>query len=48
MYSADWKIPDDIHAAAVRRMEDWLNNECPEPDLAFSITDQFKAIVASW
>lgn len=48
MYSGDWQIPDAVHAEAVRRLEAWLNTECPEPDKAFSLTNQFKAIVANW
>lgn len=48
LYSADWQLSDDIHAAAVRRLQIWLDTECSDPDRPISGTAQFKAITAHW
>ena len=48
IYSSDWRIPADIHAAASKRLQAWLDTECPEPDRAFSISNTFRTIVAKW
>ena len=48
MYSSDWRLPEDIHAQAIERLEKWLDNECAEPDQPISTTSQFTAIAARW
>ena len=48
MYSADWLIPDDIHAEAVRRMDAWLDSEVADPNSARRANAQFKAQIAHW
>jgi ubiquinone/menaquinone biosynthesis C-methylase UbiE len=47
-YAHDWRLPDDIHAEAVRRLQRWLDTECPEPDRATNATNEFRAITARW
>lgn len=46
LYSSDWKTPDDIHAAAAQRLDEWINHEVPNPDEAISNPGRFKAVVA--
>ena len=48
MYSGDWNLSDDVHAEAVRRLDKWLNEECPNPDTAVASKGSFSAMVASW
>jgi SAM-dependent methyltransferase len=46
MYSSDWSTPVEIHAEASRRLEDWLNTECPTPDLPIAAPGRFMAVRA--
>jgi len=48
LYANDWQLPDDVHSQAVRRLQAWLDTQCPEPDRALTATNQFKAIAAHW
>jgi SAM-dependent methyltransferase len=45
-FSSEWDTPDDIHAEAARRLAAWLEQECPEPDVAGIEMRQFQAVVA--
>lgn len=48
MYSSDWRLPDEVHAEAVQRLQAWLQTECPDPDTATRSLAHFRAIVARW
>lgn len=48
MFSSDWHTTDAIHAEAVHRLEQWLDNECPNPDLPIETPCQFVAVIARW
>jgi ubiquinone/menaquinone biosynthesis C-methylase UbiE len=48
MYSRDWELSDDVHQEAVKHLDEWLDNECPEPDKAVSQKIAFRAIIARW
>lgn len=47
-YSSDWDTPDDLHAEAVRRLEQWMAEELPQPDEPAAITGNFVALAARW
>jgi hypothetical protein len=47
-YANDWQLPDDVHVQAVRRLQVWLDTQCPEPDRPITATNQFNAIAARW
>jgi SAM-dependent methyltransferase len=47
-FSSDWETPDDLHAEAVRRLEQWMAAEIPQPDEPAAITGDFVALVARW
>ncbi len=47
-YSSDWSTPDDVHAEAVRRLEQWMAEELPQPDEPATSTGNFVALVARW
>jgi ubiquinone/menaquinone biosynthesis C-methylase UbiE len=47
-YSSDWWLPDELHAEAVRRLQSWLESECPEPDTPIVGTARFQALTARW
>ncbi len=48
MYSADWLLPDDLHAEAIRRLDVWIDSDCPNPDQPISTSAYFKAVTAHW
>ena len=48
MYSRDWELPENIHTEAVKILNFWLSNECPEPDKEVSQQMVFRAISARW
>lgn len=48
MYSSDWRLSDAVHAEAARRLQTWLDTECPNPDEESSVTSYFKAVIARW
>ena len=48
VYSADWMLPDEIHAEACRRMKSWLESRCPEPDRPVAEISRFQALAAQW
>ncbi len=48
MFSADWSLPDEIHARAVQRLERWLDTECPSPDTPIQGQETFWVLSASW
>jgi ubiquinone/menaquinone biosynthesis C-methylase UbiE len=48
IYSSDWALPDDVHRAAVARLERWLAESCPDPDTAYRLPARFHALLARW
>lgn len=48
IYSSDWARPDEVHAAAVVRLERWLATECADPDTPHAVGGQFRVVVARW
>jgi SAM-dependent methyltransferase len=48
IYSSDWARPDDVHAAAVARLEQWLAAECADPDTPYVVGGQLRAVIARW
>lgn len=48
VYSSDWQTPDDFHAEAVRRLEQWMAQHCADIDTPISTGGMFEAIVARW
>ncbi len=46
MYSSDWATPDEIFQQADHQLAEWVNTECPHPDLPVISGSQFKVIVA--
>ena len=48
LYSSDWDTPDDLHAEASRRLDEWLASEIANPDEPFTTVGRFTAITAIW
>ncbi len=48
IYSADWARPEELHHAALARMEHWLNAGCPEPERPYPRSGRFRAVLATW
>ena len=48
MYSSDWATLDATHTEAVRRLDEWLNTECANPDQEVATRRQFNGVLASW
>lgn len=48
IFSSDWARPDDLHQAAVTRLEAWLAEQCPDPDTPYALKGRFGAVVATW
>jgi SAM-dependent methyltransferase len=48
MYSSDWDTPDELHAEASRRLDEWLAREVAAPDQPVATAGRFKAIAATW
>ncbi len=48
IYSSDWARPDELHAAAVARLEQWLASACPDPDTLFAMQGRFRVVLAQW
>lgn len=48
VYSSDWHLPDDIYNEALRRLEQWLHEECPAPDAPSSDRGRFSAMHITW
>jgi SAM-dependent methyltransferase len=48
MYSSDWHTPDDLHAEASRRLDEWLAREVAAPDERVATTGHFAAVTATW
>ena len=48
MYSADWHTPDELHAEAARRLDQWFDREIAAPDQLVAVEGTFSAIVAKW
>lgn len=46
--SGEWAIPDAIHAEGIRRLEDWLDQECAQPDQPITGAVEVSALVAMW
>ncbi len=47
IFSSDWDIPDDVHASASRRLEQWLEAEHPAPDQPSSEETAVSALVGT-
>lgn len=47
LYSSEWRLPDAVHAEAVRRMEDWLASR-PDADVPLVPRGTFCALAARW
>jgi ubiquinone/menaquinone biosynthesis C-methylase UbiE len=47
-YSSDWQLPDGVHAEAARRLQDWLESACPDPDILSGGMSRFRAVAAHW
>jgi ubiquinone/menaquinone biosynthesis C-methylase UbiE len=48
IYSSDWALPDQVHSAAVARLERWLAEACDDPDSAYALPARFHALIARW
>ncbi len=48
VHSSDWRLPDDVHAEACRRLLAWLDSDCAEPDRTQIATARFQALAAWW
>lgn len=48
LYSRDWLVPDAVFAEAVRRLDAWLDTECPHPDQPIVTSARFMALIARW
>ena len=48
IYSSDWARPDDLHAAAVARLERWLAEEGADPDTPHVVRGRFTGLLATW
>lgn len=47
-YSREWLVPDDVFAEAVRRLDAWLDTECPNPDQPLISSARFVVLIARW
>lgn len=47
MYSSCWLLPDDVHAEAARRLQQWVDNH-PDPDAVHEPPARIDAMVAQW
>jgi len=47
-FSSDWQNPDDLHAEASRRLDEWLDGEIDAPDTPVAYGGRFVAIAATW
>lgn len=47
MYSSDWQTPDDMHAEALRRLEQWLAT-CADADTPIRSDGTFEALATRW
>jgi SAM-dependent methyltransferase len=48
IFSTDWARPDAIHAAAVSRLEQWLEGECSDPETLYPMGGMFRVVLARW
>jgi SAM-dependent methyltransferase len=48
IFSSDWHHSDDVHAAASRRLERWLEQEHPSPDAPYQPEVHFSVLLAHW
>ena len=48
MYSSDWYLPDEIHAQAAQRLDQWINTVCTNPDASSQGQVSFCVLAASW
>ena len=46
MYSSCWILPDHIHAEAARRLQHWVNEQCPDPDTPRDAPARIDAMIA--
>jgi ubiquinone/menaquinone biosynthesis C-methylase UbiE len=48
IFSMDWALPDELHAAAVERLERWIAERCDDPDTAYGIPGRFRVMLIRW
>ena len=48
LYSADWQTPDELHAEASRRLDEWFTREISAPDEPVAQAGYFGAILVRW
>ena len=48
MYSSCWMLPDHIHAEAARRLQHWIDEQCPDPDTPRDAPARIDALIARW
>lgn len=48
MYSSCWVVPDHIHAEAARRLQRWVDQQCPDPDTPHDVLARIDAMIARW
>lgn len=48
LYSSDWATPDDVHAEAARRLDEWFAREIGAPDEPVAQPGFFGAILVRW
>ena len=48
MYSADWSLSDEQHAAMLRRLDEWFAQHIAAPDMPGTGLGEFRALVARW
>jgi len=46
MYSSCWILPDHIHAEAARRLQHWIDEQCPDPDTPRDALARIDAMIA--
>ena len=46
MYSSCWILPDHIHAEASRRLQHWIDEQCPDPDTPRDAPARIDAMIA--
>lgn len=47
-FSSDWARPEELHAAAVARMEQWLREECPDPATPYVSGGRVRGLAVVW
>ena len=48
MFSSDWQLPPGLFSRAIRRLDRWLDEECPTPDAMAEREMVFRAVLSRW